>query len=122
MPGALRNGAPFAELPARFQKLQELMLRRPGGDKEMVDVLALVLHHVMPKARFQHDEQVVLTAAELARSEGVATKTRVLNILNRLIDEKANDGPTIDAPRALRSCQRHAVGVTPGAQGGCRSV
>lgn len=92
-PGALRNGAPFAELPGGFQKLQELMLRRPGGDREMVDVLALVLHH---------DEQVVLTAVELALSEGVATKTHVLNILHRLIDEKATDGPTIDTPQALR--------------------
>lgn len=92
-PGALRNGAPFAELPAGFKKLQELMLRRPGGDKEMVDVLALVLHH---------DEQVVLTAVELALSEGVATKTHVLNILHRLIDEKATDGPAIDTPQALR--------------------
>ena len=69
------------------------MLRRPGGDREMVDVLALVLHH---------DEQVVLTAVELALSEGVATKTHVLNILHRPIDEKATDGPTIDTPQALR--------------------
>jgi len=92
-PGALRNGAPFAELPGGFQKLQEQMLRRPGGDREMVDVLALVLHH---------DEQVVLAAVELALSEGVATKTHVLNILHRLIDEKETDGPTIDTPQALR--------------------
>lgn len=91
-PGALRNGAPFAELPSGFKQLQEQMLGRPGGDREMVDILALVLHH---------DEQAVLTAVELALAEGVATKTHVLNILHRLIDGKTNDGPLIDTPQAL---------------------
>ena len=32
--GALRNGAPFTELPPAFRQLQDLMLRRPGGDRE----------------------------------------------------------------------------------------
>jgi hypothetical protein len=91
-PGALRNGAPFAELPAAFKQLQEHMLRRTGGDREMADILALVLHH---------DEQAVLTAVELALSGGVATKTHVLNILHRLIDGKTLDGPPIDTPQAL---------------------
>lgn len=91
-PGALRNGAPFAELPSGFRRLQDQMLRRPGGDREMVDILALVL---------QHDEQAVLAAVELALSDGVATKTHVLNILHRLIDGKAIDSPTIDTPQAL---------------------
>ena len=91
-PGALRNGAPFAELPPAFRQLQDQMLRRPGGDREMVDILALVL---------QHDEEAVLTAVELALSEGVPTKTHVLNLLHRLIDGKATRGPDIDTPQAL---------------------
>ena len=65
-PGALRNGAPFLELPHAFRQLQDHMLRKPGGDREMVDILALVLHH---------DEQAVLTAVELSLAEGVPTKT-----------------------------------------------
>jgi len=65
-PGALRNGAPFLELPPAFRQLQDHMLRKPGGDREMVDILALVLHH---------DEQAVLTAVELSLAEGVPTKT-----------------------------------------------
>jgi hypothetical protein len=73
-PGALRNGAPFLELPSAFRQLQDQMLRKPGGDREMVDILALVLHH---------DEQAVLTAVELALAEGVPTKTHVLNLLHR---------------------------------------
>ena len=44
-PGALRNGAPFAEMPEPFRLLQAKMLRQPGGDREMVDILSLVLHH-----------------------------------------------------------------------------
>ncbi|AYM19876.1 hypothetical protein At15955_48910 (plasmid) [Agrobacterium tumefaciens] len=91
-PGALRNGAPFLELPLAFRRLQDQMLRRPGGDREMADILALVLHH---------DEQVVLRAVELALDAGVATKTHVLNLLHRLIDGKTTDGPDIDTPQAL---------------------
>jgi transposase len=91
-PGALRNGAPFADLPLAFRQLQDQMLRRPGGDREMADILALVLHH---------DEQAVLVAVEMALAEGVATKTHVLNLLHRLIDGKTSSGPGIDTPQAL---------------------
>jgi hypothetical protein len=44
-PGALRNDALFAELPKGFRRLRDQMLRRPGGAREMVDILALVLQH-----------------------------------------------------------------------------
>jgi transposase len=91
-PGALRNGAPFMELPPAFRQLQDHMLRKPGGDREMVDILALVLHH---------DEQAVLTAVELALAEGVPTKTHVLNILHRLVDGKVIGEPPLDTPQAL---------------------
>jgi hypothetical protein len=91
-PGALRNGAPFLELPLAFRQLQDYMLRHPGGDREMVDILALVLHH---------DEQAVLTAVELALAEGVPTKTHVLNRLHRLVDGKVIGGPPLDTPQAL---------------------
>ena len=62
-PGALRNGAPFAELPEAFKRLQGDLLKRPGGDREMVEILALVL---------QHDEEAVLCAVELALEAGAA--------------------------------------------------
>ena len=91
-PGALRNGAPFLELPPAFRQLQDHMLRKPGGDREMVDILALVLHH---------DEQAVLTAVEMALTAGVPTKTHVLNLLHRLIDAKVVGGPPLDTPQAL---------------------
>jgi hypothetical protein len=91
-PGALRNGAPFSDLPAAFRQLQAALLKQPGGDREMVEVLALVLHH---------DEQAVLAAVELALEAGVPTKMHVLNVLHRLLDDKAAP-PPVTAPQALR--------------------
>lgn len=91
-PGALRNGAPFAEMPPAFRSLQQHLLKRPGGDREMVEILSLVL---------QHDEQVVLTAVELALQAGVPTKTHIINLLHRLIDGTPLSTPTIPAPPAL---------------------
>ncbi|EYR79800.1 transposase NmoT [Shinella sp. DD12] len=72
-PGALRSGAPFAELPNAFRTLQQYLLKKPGGDREMVDILALVL---------QHDEQAVLSAVDMALKSGVPTKTHVLTRCN----------------------------------------
>jgi transposase len=76
-PGALRNGAPFLELPLAFRTLQKQLLKHPGGDREMVDVLALVL---------QHDEQLVEQAIEAALAGGHTSKQHVINCLNRLLD------------------------------------
>ncbi|BBD96610.1 MULTISPECIES: IS21 family transposase [Sphingobium] len=91
-PGALRNGAPFAEMPEAFRQLQGFLLKRPGGDREMVEILALVL---------QHDEQAVLCSVELALEAGVPTKTHILNILHRLLDGKPTSIAAIDTPQAL---------------------
>jgi len=91
-PGALRNGAPFTEMPEAFRRLQDHMLRKEGGDREMVDILSLVL---------QHDEDAVLCAVDLALEAGVPTKTHILNLLHRLVDRKQTDHPEIDPPEAL---------------------
>ena len=95
-PGALRNGAPFLELPEGFKRLQSVLLKRPGGDREMVDILALVLHH---------DEQAVLTAVELALESGAASKQHVLNLLARLIE--------VDAPAPVSAPPALALAVEP---------
>lgn len=76
-PGALRNGAPFTELPDSFKKLQSKLLKRRGGDREMVDVLALVL---------LHDEQLVERAVTAALEVEEPSKQHVLNCLSRLSD------------------------------------
>ena len=100
-PGALRNGAPFADLPEAFKRLQQHLLKQPGGDREMVEILALVLHH---------DEHAVLCAVELALSDGAPTKTHVLNLLHRLIDGKS-------PAHADRGC---AAGLGLGQRAACR--
>ncbi len=91
-PGAPRNGAPLAELPEAFRRLQPNLLKHPGGDREMVDILALVP---------QHDEQTVLRAAELVLEAGVPAKTHVLNLLHRLTLGNAPDLPEVDPPKSL---------------------
>ena len=78
------------------------MLKRPGGDREMVEILALVL---------QHDEQAVLCAVELALEAGVATKTHVINVLHRLTDGKSPPASPIDAPQALRLTREPVANV-----------
>ena len=64
-PGALRNGAPFLELPDSFRALRARLIKRPGGDREMVDILALVL---------LHDEQQVERAVAKALEVGELSK------------------------------------------------
>lgn len=91
-PGALRNGAPFAEMPEAFRLLQQHLLKQRGGDREMAEILALVL---------QHDEHDVLAAVEMALEAGVPTKTHVLNLLHRLVDDGPIATPDLDPPRAL---------------------
>ena len=89
-PGALRNGAPFLELPEAFKRLQHHLLKRPGGDREMVEILALVLHH---------DEQAVLWRSNWRWSDGVPSKTHILNLLHRLIDGKPATPPVVTPRR-----------------------
>jgi len=101
-PGALRNGAPFAELPEAFRHLQAHLLKRPGGEREMVDILALVL---------QHDEQAVLAAVELALEDGAPAKTHILNVLHRLIDGKPASTPPVDTPQGLALSQEPRADV-----------
>jgi transposase len=77
-PGALRNGAPFNELPDSFKQLQSKLLKRAGGDREMADVLALVL---------LHDENLVEQAIVEALKMEPPSKQHVLNCLSRLSDQ-----------------------------------
>jgi transposase len=90
-PGALRNGAPFSELPDSFRQLRRTLLKHPGGDREMVDVLALVL---------LHDEQLVERAVTEALKSERPSKQHVLNCLGRLHDTPKPD--LLTPPRHLR--------------------
>ena len=82
-PGALRNGAPFADMPEPLQQLRRALLRDPGGDRVMAQVLAIV-----PTAGLD----AVLVAVELALEgtrHGRVSVEHVLNVLARLNAEPA---------------------------------
>jgi len=77
-PVALRNGAPFADLPEPLQRLRRGLLRNPGGDRVMAQVLAIVLTAGL---------DAVLVAVELALESGPPGKIsveHVANVLSRL--------------------------------------
>ena len=77
-PGALRNGAPFADMPGPLQQLRRALLRSPGGDRVMAQVLAIV-----PTAGLD----AVLVAVELALETGPPGRVsveHVINVLGRL--------------------------------------
>src|SRR3546814_19749308 len=95
---------PFLELPEDFQRLQRHLLRNPGGDREMVEILALVLHH---------DEEAVLTAVAMALDAGVPPKTHILNLLHRLLDGKPVPPPPVPPPQDLRLVREPLAHVEP---------
>ena len=77
-PGAMRNGAPFADMPEPLQQLRRALLRSPGGDRVMAQVLAIV-----PTAGLD----AVLVAVELALETGPPGRVsveHVINVLSRL--------------------------------------
>ena len=74
-PGALRNGAPFADMPEPLKKLKLGLMRHDGGDKVMAQVLAAV-----PTAGLE----AVLVAVELVVESGALSTEHVLNVLARL--------------------------------------
>ena len=74
-PGALRNGAPFADMPAPLLRLRSLLLKREGGERVMAKVLAAVP---------QHGLEAVLVAVELVLESGNASAEHIENVLNRL--------------------------------------
>jgi hypothetical protein len=74
-PGALRNGAPFADMPAPLKQLRLGLMRHEGGDKVMAQVLAAV-----PTAGLD----AVLVAVELVIESGVLSAEHVENVVARL--------------------------------------
>ena len=74
-PGALRNGAPFLTMPESLQSLQRHLLKHPGGDRVMAQVLSAIPLHSL---------EAVLVAVELALESGRPSGEHVLNVLGRL--------------------------------------
>lgn len=105
-PGALRNGAPFADLPVPLAKLRQGLMRHAGGDRVMAKVLSAV-----PTAGLD----AVLVAVDLVVESGVLSAEHVENVLARLNASPApacvetslqlNEAPLADTGRydSLRS-------------------
>jgi hypothetical protein len=74
-PGALRNGAPFADMPEPLLNLQRHLLKQPGGDRVMADVLGAIPRHGL---------EAVRVAVELALESGRPSGEHVMNVLARL--------------------------------------
>lgn len=113
-PGALRNGAPFADLPVPLMRLKEGLMRHAGGDRVMARVLAAV-----PITGLA----AVLVAVELVIESGVLSAEHVENVLARLnaapIPERVetslqlDDAPVANTGRydRLREVMTGIVGV-----------
>ena len=74
-PGALRNGAPFADLPTPLRQLKHGLGRHVGSDRIIAEVLAAV-----PVAGLD----AVLVAVELILESGTLSAEHVLNVVARL--------------------------------------
>lgn len=74
-PGALRNGAPFADMPEAFRELQHTLQRVDDGNRVMAQVLAAV-----PTAGLD----AVLVAVELVLESKAVSAEHVHNVLARL--------------------------------------
>jgi transposase len=82
-PGALRNGAPFADMPIALLALKRALMRHPGGDRVMAQVLAAVPRFGL---------EAVLVAVELVIESGAISAEHVLNVLARL-----REAPPVDS-------------------------
>lgn len=75
-PGALRNDAPFADLPEPLQHQHRALLREPGGDRVMAQVLAIV-----PKAGLDTVLVAVELPLEYSPPSGRVSIEPVINVL-----------------------------------------
>jgi hypothetical protein len=80
-PGALRNGAPFVDMPAPLIRLKQGLIRHAGGDRVMAQALAAV-----PTAGLA----AVLVAVELVVEPGAAAATQKRSpFLHAILKRKA---------------------------------
>lgn len=74
-PGALRNGAPFVEMPKPLASLRLVLNKRPGGDRAMADLLACVPRQGL---------DAVLAAVESLLAAGVVNIEQVKHLVSTL--------------------------------------
>ena len=74
-PGALRNGAPFADMPVPLIQLRHGLMRREGGERVMAQVLSAIATSGI---------EAVLVAVELVLESGALSGEHILNVIARL--------------------------------------
>jgi transposase len=92
-PGALRNGAPFAELPEPLVSLQKLLGQRPGGNRVMAEVLAFVPTQGL---------EFVVTAVQGCLTSGYTSIEQIRHVLMHWQDHDKPDIPQVNTPEALQ--------------------
>ncbi len=112
-PGALRNGAPFMDLPSPLARLQRALLKQPGGERVMVQVLAAIPRRGL---------HAVTEAVEIALQAGVVSGEHVLNALSRLPTASAqtlleNAGPPLVEAPVANVARYDELRVRPGGEG-----
>jgi transposase len=101
-PGALRNGAPFKSMPEPLLELQHQLLKHPGGDRVMAQVLSAVPLHGL---------ESVLAAVERSLQAGRCSAEHVLNMLCHLkAPVQSHLAISVDTPlRLVNPPQANAV-------------
>jgi hypothetical protein len=105
-PGALRNGAPFVEMPEAFRKLQSLMLRRLGGDR---DPLGTLLRNTLTGSEWSISCPWFCSMTNRPCSAlwkwrwkpACRPRPMCVSLLHRLVDGKPTDQPDVTPPSAL---------------------
>ncbi len=77
-PGALRNGAPFADMPEPLQRLRRAILREEGGDR----VMAQGAQRIIPDAGLDAVLVAVELALESTAPSGRVSVEHVINVLS----------------------------------------
>ncbi len=99
-PGALRNGAPFTEMPSALLSLQRALIKRPGGDRTMADLLACV-----PRQGLDG----VLRAVESLLAAGVVSIEQVKHLVSTL----TGDGQPTAEPQTVVTPDALQIKVVP---------
>jgi hypothetical protein len=120
-PGALRNGAPFLDMPEELLQLRRSLMRYPGGDRVVADVLAAV-----PRSGIDAVLVAVSIALEDVTPSGQVSVEHIENVLARLRSPPTpelaqTDLQLLEAPRAdtarydqLRDIEQQTVEVDHG--------
>jgi hypothetical protein len=119
--GALRNGAPFLDMPDELLQLRRSLMRYPGGDRVVADVLAAV-----PRCGIDAVLVAVAIALEDVTPSGKVSVEHIENVLARLQSPPTpelaqTDLQLLEAPRAdtarydqLRDLEQQTVEVIHG--------